>query len=90
MTEKRYIKENFYDEYAIKKEDTIIAIVDSGTNARKICNELNTLYEENEQLKKELREEQYRTTPITLTTTISDDDFKKIELMLKKYFGDLE
>ena len=47
-------------------------------------------YKENEQLKKQLREEQYRTTPITLTTTISDDDFKKIELMLKKYFGDLE
>ena len=55
MTEKRYVKENFYDEYAIKKEDTIIAIVDSGTNARKICNELNTLHEENEQLKKDLK-----------------------------------
>ena len=48
---KKYVKENFYDEYAIKKEDTIIAIVDSGTNARKICNELNALNNENKQLK---------------------------------------
>ena len=52
MTEKRYFKEDFCDEYAIKKEDTIIAIVDSGTNARKICDELNTLHDENEQLRK--------------------------------------
>lgn len=53
MTKKQYVKENFYDEYAIKKEDTIIAIVDSGTNARKICNELNALAEENKQLKQD-------------------------------------
>ena len=51
MTKKRYFKEDFYDEYAIKKEDTIIAIVDSGTNARKICDELNSFYEENQQYK---------------------------------------
>ncbi len=51
MTEKRYFKEDFYNEYAIKKEDTIIAIVDSGSNARRICDELNALHEENEQLK---------------------------------------
>jgi hypothetical protein len=51
---------------------------------------MNELADENEQLKKQLREEQCRTTPISLTTHISDDDFKKIELMLKKYFGDLE
>ena len=48
---KRYFKEDFYNEYAIKKEDIIIAVVDSGSNARRICNELNALYEENEQLK---------------------------------------
>ena len=42
----KYYKENFYDEYAIKKEDIIIAIVDSGSNARKICDELNNLYED--------------------------------------------
>ena len=53
MTEKRYFKEDFYDEYAIKKEDIIIAIVDSGSNANKICDELNALHEENEQLRKE-------------------------------------
>lgn len=50
MTE--YYKENFYDEYSIKKGDIIIAIVDSGSNANKICNELNTLHEENIQLRK--------------------------------------
>ena len=50
MTE--YYKENFYDEYSIKKRDTIIAIVDSGSNANKICDELNTLHEENIQLRK--------------------------------------
>ena len=48
------------------------------------------IQKENEQLKQQLQEEQCRTTPITLTTHISDDDFKKIELMLKKYFGDFE
>lgn len=53
MTE--YYKENIYNEYAIKKEDRIIAIVDSGSNARKICNELNELNNENEILKKELK-----------------------------------
>ena len=50
----------------------------------------DALEKENEQLKQQLQEEQCRTTPITLTTHISDDDFKKIELMLKKYFEDLE
>ena len=53
MAEKRYFKENFCDEYAIKKEDIIIAVVDSGSNARRICDELNALYDENKQLKKE-------------------------------------
>ena len=27
MAEKRYFKENFYNEYAIKKEDTIIGYI---------------------------------------------------------------
>ena len=52
MTE--YYKENFYNEYAIKKEDTIIAIVDSGSNARKICDELNALHEENNLYKEDV------------------------------------
>ena len=45
-----------------------------------IVDELNDLSEKwyNEQL---------RTTPITLNTHISDDDFKKIEEMLIKHFG---
>jgi hypothetical protein len=46
MTEKQYFKEDFQDEYAIKKEDTIIAIVDSGSNAKRICDELNMLNDE--------------------------------------------
>ena len=48
MTE--YYKEDFYDEYAIKKGDTTIAIVDSGSNARKIVECLNNLHEEKEYL----------------------------------------
>lgn len=39
MTE--YSVEKFYGEYALKKEDSIIAVVDSGTNARKVCDLLN-------------------------------------------------
>lgn len=39
MTE--YSVEKFYDEYALKKEDIIIVVIDSGTNARKICKLLN-------------------------------------------------
>ena len=39
MTE--YYMEELYDEYAIKKEDTIIAVIDSGSNARRICKLLN-------------------------------------------------
>ena len=39
MTE--YSVEKFYNEYALKKEDSIIAVIDSGTNARKVCDLLN-------------------------------------------------
>ena len=39
MTE--YSVEKFYNEYAIKQEDTIVAVIDSGTNARKVCDLLN-------------------------------------------------
>lgn len=51
MAEKRYFKENFLDEYAIKKEDIIIAVVDSGSNANRICDELNALNDEKENWK---------------------------------------
>lgn len=44
MTE--YSVEKFFDEYALKKEDTIIVVIDSGTNAKKICNLLNEQEEE--------------------------------------------
>ena len=39
MTE--YSVEKFYNEYDIKQEDTIVAVLDSGTNARKVCDLLN-------------------------------------------------
>ena len=39
MTE--YSVEKFYNEYALKKEDSIIAVIDTGTNARKVCDLLN-------------------------------------------------
>ena len=37
-------------------------------------------------LSTQLYNEQIRTTPITLTTHISDEDFHRIEDMLNKYF----
>ena len=92
MIKKRFTYE--YDEYNGNLFDnemnTFYHIEDSDENIKLLCDKLNWLVEENEQLKEQLREEQCRTTPITLTTHISDDDFKKIELMLKKHFGDFE
>lgn len=44
-----YVVEKFYDEYCIKKDDVILAVIDTGTNARKICKVLNS-QEEQQQL----------------------------------------
>ena len=49
MTE--YSVEKFYNEYALKKEDSIIAVIDSGTNARKVCDKLNEQEKEIQRLK---------------------------------------
>ena len=49
MTE--YSVEKFYNEYALKKEDSIIAVIDSGTNARKVCDLLNEQEKEIQRLK---------------------------------------
>ena len=49
MTE--YSVEKFYNEYALKKEDSIIAVLDSGTNARKVCDLLNEQDTEIQRLK---------------------------------------
>jgi len=61
MTE--YSVEKFYDEYALKKEDTIIAVIDTGTNARKVCDLLNeqeeTILKQKRKIK-ELEEENGR------------------------------
>lgn len=85
MIEKQYFKENFYDEYAIKKKDTIIAIVDSGTNARKICDELNTLYNENEQLKLQLGHLEYRF--FEYRNKIKSLSKNEVEKVLQKYYN---
>lgn len=55
---------------------------------RKLLAKYDKLKEENGQLKQQLKEEQCRTRPITLNTHISDEDFKRIELLLKKYLGE--
>ena len=47
----KYVMEKFYNEYSIKKDDKILAVVDSGTNARKICKELNNQEETIDNLK---------------------------------------
>ena len=41
MTE--YYVEKYYNEYALKKEDAIIAVIDTGTSAIKVCDLLNEL-----------------------------------------------
>lgn len=51
MTE--YSVEKFYNEYALKKEDSIIAVIDTGTNARKVCDLLNDQDKKIEELEKE-------------------------------------
>lgn len=89
MTE--YSVEKFYNEYAIKQEDTIVAVIDSGTNARKVCDLLNEqdkrikeLEEENKQLKKELESfEQVSFTDLC-------DKSRTILYMKKENVGDLE
>lgn len=48
--------------------------------AEAIVNELNDLSEK-------WYIEQKRTTPITLNTHISDEDFERLEKMFKKYYG---
>lgn len=53
MTE--YSVEKFYGEYALKKEDSIIAVIDSGTNARKVCDLLNEQYKQIKSLEGEIK-----------------------------------
>lgn len=48
------------------------------------------LLKEKRELKQKLINEQLRTIPITLTTHISDEDFKKFEELLKKHYDDIE
>ena len=74
MSFNEYYTEKFHDEYAIKKRDTIIAIVDSGTNARKICDELNTIFNENKMLKNNVRK---LSEDVRFLAKLDDDKYKK-------------
>ena len=71
MTE--YSVEKFFDEYALKKEDMIIVVIDSGTNARKVCDLLN----EQEKTIKHLTDELFeaRKDYIIDTADISDKPY---------------
>ena len=88
MTE--YSVEKFYDEYALKKEDMIIVVIDSGTNARKVCDLLN----EQEKTIKHLTDELFeaRKDYIIDTADISDKPYldEMIEEERKEIYGDVE
>ena len=85
MTKQRY-------DVTYEKEPRGQVVTDNGIpcTARTCCTRLNRLEEENEELKQQLIDEKVRTTPITLTTHISDEDFKKFEELLKKHYGGVE
>ena len=55
MTEKRFTHEKWYNERKIKENGELFAIVDVYNQADKICNRLNELFNENEQLKQSLK-----------------------------------
>lgn len=56
MTEnKRFTHKKWYDERQLFDGEEAFAIVDSGTQASILCNKLNKLYDENEQLKQEIK-----------------------------------
>jgi len=88
MTE--YSVEKFFDEYALKKEDMIIVVIDSGTNARKVCDLLN----EQEKTIKHLTDELFeaRKDYIIDTADISDKPYldEMIEEERKEIYGDVE
>lgn len=55
ITEKRFTHEKWYDERKIKENGELFAIVDVYNQADKICNRLNELFDENEQLKERIK-----------------------------------
>ena len=55
MTEKRFTHKKWYDDRQLFDGDEPFAIVDVYIQAKEICNKLNELHEENEQLKKEIK-----------------------------------
>lgn len=56
MTEKeRYTYKKWYGEFQILDYNKGFAVIDTYTQAKIICKELNELHEENEQLKQEMQ-----------------------------------
>lgn len=101
MTE--YSVEKFYGEYALKKEDIIIAVLDSGTNARKVCDLLNKkdekiseLEKENEELKQRIKEETDRVIKLEqyvytkLCPKSEHYDEKVLSAIINTILGDVE
>lgn len=89
MTEnKQYTVKRWYDESAIYDGEELFAIVDVRMQANKICERLNLLSEEKEQLKKELFEA--RKDYLIETADISDKLYleDEIEKERKEIFGD--
>lgn len=90
-----YFVEKFYNEYALKKEDTIIAVIDSGTNARKVCDLLNEQEETINELKTRNKRQYERLKNIgdlmfkrdweTLETMV--DEWEREDEYLRKYGG---
>ena len=86
MTE--YSVEKFYSEYALKKEDSIIAVIDSGTNARKVCDLLNEQDERIKELEKENRGLQFKI--IDMLDFVKEKGTVTREEIKKWWNGDVE
>lgn len=56
MTAKRFTHKKWFDERQLFDGEEAFAIVDSGTQASIICNRLNKLSDENEQIKQTIKE----------------------------------
>lgn len=93
MTE--YSVEKFYNEYALKKEDTIIAVIDTGINTRKVCDLLNEQSKQIAELKERNQRQYNRLKEITDLMFKRDwktlenmvDDWEKADELLKKEWG---
>lgn len=93
MTAKRFTHKKWYDERQLFDGDEAFAIVDSGTQASILCNKLNKLSDENEQLKQvlgsiliEVRREISATNHSSeVKAFVNPNSFDLISNVLKKY-----